>query len=80
MVVIPLKDCEATTWIQPFLDRIVFTFGAPEVLHSDAAPEFLSAALDLLAKATGIRTTTTMGHNARGNDTWHHRGVLALLE
>jgi transposase InsO family protein len=69
VVVIPLKDREATTWIQPFLDRIVFTFGAPEVLHSDAAPEFLSAALDLLAKATGIRTTTTMGHNARGNGT-----------
>jgi hypothetical protein len=51
------------------LDRIVFTFGAPEVLHSDAAPEFLSAALDLLAKATGIKTTTTLGHNARGNGT-----------
>ncbi len=43
VVVIPLKDREATTWIQPFLDRIVFAFGAPEVLHSDAAPEFLSA-------------------------------------
>jgi hypothetical protein len=47
----------------------VFTFGAPDVLHSDAAPEFLSAALDLLAKATGMRTTTTLGHNARGNGT-----------
>ena len=51
------------------MDRIVFAFGAPDVLHSDAASEFLSTALDLLAKATGIRTTTTMGHNARGNGT-----------
>jgi transposase InsO family protein len=68
-VVLPLRDREASTWLQPFLDRIVFTFGAPDVLHSDAAPEFLSAALDLLAKATGIRTTTTLGHNARGNGT-----------
>jgi hypothetical protein len=69
VVVIPLRDREASTWLQPFLDRIVFTFGALDVLHSDAAPEFLSAALDLLAKATGFRTTTTLGHNARGNGT-----------
>jgi transposase InsO family protein len=69
VVVIPLKDREASTWLQPFLDHIVFTFGAPDVLHSDAAPEFLSAALDLLAQAAEIRTTTTLAHNARGNGT-----------
>jgi hypothetical protein len=50
-----------------FLDRVVFTFGAPEQLHSDDAPEFVSEAMDLLAQAADIRTTTTMGHNARGN-------------
>ena len=50
VVVIPLANREASTWLQPFLDRIVFTFGAPDVLHSDAAPEFLSEALALLAK------------------------------
>jgi transposase InsO family protein len=69
VIVIPLKDREAGSWLQPFLDRIVFTFGAPDVLHSDAAPEFLSAALDLLAQAAEIRTTTTLAHNARGNGT-----------
>ena len=69
VVVIPLMDREASTWLQPFLDRIVFTFGAPDMLHSDAAPEFLSEALDLLAQAVDIRTTTTLGHNARGNGT-----------
>ncbi len=47
----------------------MFRFGAPEILHSDAAPEFLSEALQLLAKAADIRTTTTMGHFARGNGT-----------
>jgi hypothetical protein len=51
------------------LDRIVFTFGAPDVLHSDDAPEFLSEALQLLAQAADIKTTTTLGHNARGNAT-----------
>ncbi len=69
VVLIPLQNREATTWLQPFLDRIVFTFGAPDVLHSDAAPEFLSEALDLLAQAADTRTTTTLAHNARGNGT-----------
>jgi hypothetical protein len=61
VVVIPLKDRQASTWLQPFLDRIVFTFGAPDLLHSDDAPEFLLEALELLAKAADIRTTTTLG-------------------
>jgi hypothetical protein len=69
VIVIPLRDTQASTWLQPFLDRVVFTFGAPDVLHSDDAPEFLSEALDLLAKAADIKTTTTLGHNARGNAT-----------
>ncbi len=69
VVVIPLQNREATTWLQPFLDRIIFTFGVPDVLHSDAAPEFLSEALELLAQAADIRTTTTLAHNTRGNGT-----------
>jgi transposase InsO family protein len=69
VVVIPLRDRQASTWLQPFLDKIVFTFGAPDCLHSDDAPEFISEALDLLAKAADIQTTTTLGHNARGNAT-----------
>jgi transposase InsO family protein len=69
VVVIPLANREAKTWIQPFLDRIIFTFGVPDTLHSDAAPEFLSEALELLSKAADIQTTTTLAHNARGNGT-----------
>jgi hypothetical protein len=69
VMVIPLLNREASTWLQPFLDRIVFTFGTPDVLHSDAAPEFLSEALALLANAADITTTTTLAHNARGNGT-----------
>ena len=47
----------------------MFTFGAPDQLHSDDAPEFVSESLELLAKAAEIKTTTTLGHNARGNAT-----------
>ncbi len=69
VVVIPLRGRQASTWLQPFLDRIVFTFGAPDILHSDDAPEFQSEALQLLAKSADIKSTTTLGHNARGNST-----------
>ena len=69
VTVLCLKDREATTFIQPFLDRIVFTHGPPAILHSDAAPEFMSEILKLLAAALETDTTTTLGHNARGNST-----------
>jgi hypothetical protein len=45
VIVLPLDDREASTFIQPFLDRLVFIHGPPDILHSDAAPEFLSEAL-----------------------------------
>jgi hypothetical protein len=69
VIVLPLLDREATTFIQPFLDKLVFVHGPPNVLHSDAAPEFLSEALKLLAESTGIHTTTTLGHAANANGT-----------
>jgi hypothetical protein len=49
VVVIPLPDREVATWLQAFLDNIVFRYGPPLILHLDAAPEFLSEALELLA-------------------------------
>jgi len=69
VVVIPLKDREATTFIPRFLDEIVFKHGPPDVLHSDDAQEFVSEALKLLAAALDTNTTTTLGHNARANGT-----------
>ena len=67
VVVIPLRDRSATTFIPPFLDQVIFRQGAPDILHSDAAQEFLSESLELLATAAHIETTTTLGHNAAGN-------------
>ena len=69
VVVLPLIDREATTFIPFFLDRIVFTHGPPDVLHSDDAPEFVGEFMRLLAEAIDMRTTTTLGHNARANGT-----------
>jgi hypothetical protein len=69
VVLLPLMDREATTFIPFFLDRIVFTHGPPDVLHSDDAPEFVGEFMRLLAEATNMRTTTTLGHNARANGT-----------
>ena len=67
VVVIPLHDRSATAFIPKFLDEVVFRQGPPEILHSDAAQEFLSEALELLAESAQIQTTTTLGHNAAGN-------------
>jgi hypothetical protein len=66
VTVLCLPDREATTFIPAFLDSVVFVHGPPAVLHSDAAPEFLSEAMSLLAAAIETSTTTTLGHNARG--------------
>jgi hypothetical protein len=67
VVVIPLLDRSAINFIPKFLDEVTFKQGAPDVLHSDAAQEFLSEALELLTTAAQIETTTTLGHNAAGN-------------
>ena len=64
VVVIPLHDRHATSFIPKFLDQVIFRQGPPEVLHSDAAQEFLSEALELFATTAQIETTTTLGHNA----------------
>jgi len=69
VIVIPLVDREAETFLQPFLDSLVFVHGPPDVLHSDAAAEFLSDAMKLLSEATDTHTTTTLGHNAQANGT-----------
>ncbi len=56
-----------TTFVPDFLDRIVFQHGPPEFLHSDEAPEFMSALMLALSEITETTMTTTMGHNARSN-------------
>jgi hypothetical protein len=67
VVVIPLLDHSAINFIPKFLDEVVFKQGAPDVLHSDAAQEFLSEALELPTATDQIETTTTFGHDAAGN-------------
>jgi transposase InsO family protein len=67
VVVMPLHDRHATSFIPKFLDGAVFRQGPPETLHSDSAQEFLSGSLELLAETAQIQTTTALGHDAAGN-------------
>ena len=69
VIVLPLRDREARNFIQPFLDKLIFIHGPPDILHFDAAPEFLSESLRLLTETTGIETSTTLGHAADANGT-----------
>jgi hypothetical protein len=65
--VLPLPNREAITLVPWLLDEIFFRRGAPDVIHSDAAPEFLSELLAAITASTGTSRTTTCGHNAQSN-------------
>ncbi len=65
--VIALPNREATTLAPCLLDEIFFRRGAPAIIHSDEAQEFMSELLAHITAATGTTRTTTCGHNAQGN-------------
>jgi transposase InsO family protein len=65
--VIALPNREAATLAPHLLDEIFFRRGAPAIIHSDEAPEFMSELLAHLTAATGTTRTTTCGHNAQSN-------------
>jgi hypothetical protein len=67
VTVIPLRNRQVQTFLQPFLDQIVFCHGPPAVIHCDEAPEFMSAMVAALLEVTKTTLTTTLGHNARSN-------------
>jgi transposase InsO family protein len=67
VTVIALPNRTVQTFVQPFLDQIVFRHGPPETLHCDEAPEFMSELLKALADITETTLTTTLAHNARSN-------------
>jgi hypothetical protein len=67
VTVIALPNRQSKTFIQPFLDQIVFRNGPPDILHCDEAPEFMSELFKALADITETTLTTTMAHNARSN-------------
>jgi hypothetical protein len=65
--VLALLNREAHTLAPRLLDEIFFRCGAPDIIHSDAAPEFLSDLMAAILDATGTTRTTTCGHNAQSN-------------
>jgi transposase InsO family protein len=65
--VLALPNREAHTLAPRLLDEIFFRRGAPDVIHTDAAPEFLSELMAAILDATGTTRTTTCGHNAQSN-------------
>jgi transposase InsO family protein len=65
--VLALPNREAHTLAPRLLDEIFFRRGAPDIIHTDAAPEFLSELMAALLDATGTTRTTTCGHNAQSN-------------
>ncbi len=62
-----LPNREDATLAPRLLDEIFFRRGAPDVIHSDEAQEFMSELLAHPTAATGTTCTTTFGHNAQNN-------------
>jgi transposase InsO family protein len=67
VTVIALPNREASTLAPRLLDEIFFRRGAPDIIHSDEAQEFMSELLAQITAATGTTRTTTCGHNAQSN-------------
>ena len=66
-ILIPLTDRQTTTLLPKLMDALHFSRGSPDVIHSDDAPEFLSALMIAISDATGTQRTTTCGHNPQSN-------------
>ena len=62
-----MEDRKGETVTDIILDRVVFETGTPLRLHSDDAKELTGTVMRGFAKALGIKRTTTLGYNPRGN-------------
>ena len=67
VIVCPLHGRSSDLFVPAFMDNVIFKHGAPEILHSDDAPEFLSEALQIPSDSAQITRTSTLGHHAQGN-------------
>ena len=65
VTVIPLPDRQAPTLVPKLLEAIYFQRGAPDIIHSDDAPEFLSELMTAIAAATGTtrKATAKLSHD-----------------
>jgi transposase InsO family protein len=66
-MVIPLPNRSAYTLAPALLNELYFRRGAPDIIHSDAAPEFLSHLLTAIHATLGSTRTTTLGHDPSSN-------------
>jgi transposase InsO family protein len=67
VILISLSDRHATTLVPRLLDELHFRRGAPDIIHSDDAPEFLSYLMARVLTITGTVRTSTFGHNPQSN-------------
>ncbi len=67
VTILVLKNRQVQTFLQAFLDEIVFWHGPPAILHCDEAPELMSELMATLLEIPETTMTTTLGHNARSN-------------
>jgi hypothetical protein len=67
LVLRALKQRTAANTAHVLFYDVINVKGVPLLFHSDAAKEFLSTAMDSLAKTLGMVQTSTLAHNPKSN-------------
>ena len=67
VVLIPIKDKAARTFVRHLIERVFAVFGPPETLHSDQGKEFENELVMELQSVFGYKKTRTAAFRLQGN-------------
>lgn len=67
VILIAIKNKEATTIVRNLMDRVFSIFGPPETLHSDQGTEFENQLVKELQNVFGYSKTRTAAYRPQGN-------------
>ena len=67
VILIAIKNKEATTVVRNLVDRVFSVFGPPETLHSDQGTEFENQLVKELQSVFGYKKTRTAAYRPQGN-------------
>ena len=66
-VLVPIKDCSATTAARVLCDRWVCSVDIPKVVQSDRGPHFTAAVFETVCRQLGVRQALSSPGHAKSN-------------
>ena len=81
LILIPIKDHNATTVSQALFERVIGYFGCPRKILSDRGTEFTGCVWSEMMKLMGILKKLTFPYYPQGNGTveWSHRTIGNMI-